>query len=365
MKICFVIGTRPNIIKIGPIIRELKNRLEKEITILHTGQHYDYNLSRIFMEELELPEIDQNLDVGSGRHGEQVGKIIVDLEKSLLHLKPDVVVIPGDTNSSMASALAAVKISIPVAHVESGVRYESYYHCKRSILEPEQINRAVIDHISDFLLCPSEKSVQNLEREGAPENNVFLTGDTMLDAVNQNIKIAEGKVDFSRFGVEPKEYILVTSHRPWNVDDPQDLKNILDGLDVCGCKVLFPVHPRTKSSLDKLQIENYKNLIFIEPVGYFDMLVLAKNCNLVVTDSGGMQKEAFYAGAPCITLKDETEWIETIEVGANMLLGWRPPKGKIHLAVEEMMKREIDFKNNPYGDGKASEKMIDALEECL
>jgi UDP-N-acetylglucosamine 2-epimerase (non-hydrolysing) len=353
--ISIILGTRPEIIKMSPVIRECKKR-GLDYFILHTGQHYSYEMERVFFEELELPQPKYNLDVGSGTHAEQTGKIMVGVEKILMDEKSDVVLVQGDTNTVLAGALAATKLNIKVGHVEAGLR--SY---DRRM--PEEINRVLSDHISDYLFAPTEKAKQNLLREGIDENKIFVTGNTIVDAVYQNLEIAKRKVNVLReLCLRPKEYFLVTAHRQENVDVKERLKGILKGLELIHEKfsmpVVFPVHPRTQKRMREFGL-GLDGVEVINPLGFLEFLQLEANARLVLTDSGGVQEETCILGVPCVTLRDNTERSETLEVGSNILAGTDP--SKILESVKVMLNRENSWEN-PFGDGMARERIVEILE---
>ena len=316
MKIVTVVGARPQFIKMAPVSKELRKCCEE--IVIHTGQHYDYEMNEIFFKELNIPEPDYNLGVGSGSHGYQTGEMLKGIEKILMDEKPDVVLVYGDTNSTLAGALAAVKLHIPVAHVEAGVR--SY---DRKM--PEEINRVLTDHASDILFAPTENAVRNLEKEGI-KKGVYLVGDVMVDALLQNLEIAEKKSNILKnLNLRKKDYILATVHRAENTDNKERLKSIVNAFVESEEKIVFPVHVRTMNALKELDLYEYlskaENIILTKPVGYFDMLVLERFAKKILTDSGGVQKEAYILKVPCITLRDNTEWVETIETGWNLLVG--------------------------------------------
>ena len=346
MKIASIVGARPNFIKCAPLSREIRREFNE--IIIHTGQHYDYEMNKVFFEELNIPEPDYHLDVGSGSHGYQTGEMIKRIEEVLLKEEPDLLLVYGDTNSTLAGALAASKLHITVAHIESGLR--SY---DKSM--PEEINRILTDHCSDVLFCPTETSVENLKREGVT-NGVYLTGDVMVDALKENIKIAEKKaMILDEMGLKPKEYYLATIHRAENTDDFERLENIVDAFCEIG-SLVFPCHPRTEKCLKGFGLWDrlVENVRVVRPVGYLDMLVLEKNARKVLTDSGGVQKEAYIFKVPCITLRDNTEWVETVEDGWNMLVG--ADKDKI---VREANEFEPDNKQrNVFGEGDASGRIV-------
>lgn len=348
-KIAIVLGTRPEIIKMSPIIRELKYA---DYFILHTGQHYSYNMDKIFFEQLEIPAPKYNIDVGSGTHGEQTGKMLIDIEKILLNEKPDIVLVEGDTNSVLAGALAAAKIGIKVGHVEAGLR--SY---DRTM--PEEINRILTDHCSDYLFAPTEESSQILLKEGIQKEKIFVTGNTIVDAVYQNLKNFDKKADLIKFD----EYFLVTIHRQENVENVYRFNNILKGLkkikDHFQIPIIYPVHPRSKEIIKKLNI-NLDWIELIDPVDYLNFLHLESNAKLICTDSGGVQEESCILRTPCITLRDNTERPETLTVGSNMLAGTNPEK--ILQCANLMLTRKNDWKN-PYGDGNSGKIIVDILKK--
>lgn len=314
MKIASIVGARPQFIKCAPVSREL--RKEHEEILIHTGQHYDHGMSEVFFEELAIPKPDYNLGIGSGTHGRQTGAMLGAIEDVLEKEKPDVVLVYGDTNSTLAGALAAAKLHIPVAHVEAGLR-----SFDRRM--PEEVNRVLTDHASDLLFCPTETAVANLAAEGVTKG-VFLVGDVMLDAMNYNRGIAEERSRILEdVGVEPGDYLVVTVHRPSNTDDRENMAAILSALGETDRPVVFPVHPRTRKCLAGygLLTKMPENVRLIEPLGYLDMIRLMAHAEKILTDSGGVQKEAYMLGVPCITLRENTEWVETVEAGWNVLVG--------------------------------------------
>ena len=314
MKLVTVVGARPQFVKCAPLSRELRRRHTE--VLVHTGQHYDPGMSDVFFEEMGIPEPDYHLGVGSGSHGKQTGEILVRVEEVLEKEKPDLVIVFGDTNSTLAGALAAVKLHIPVAHVEAGLR-----SFDRTM--PEEINRVVTDHVSDLLFCPTETAVRNLRDEGIIKG-VHLVGDVMVDALEYNRGTAEKKSRvLKRFGLSRKGYLVVTVHRPANTDSRDYMESILSALGDSGMPVLFPIHPRTKKVLKEYGLWDHlpENVIATEPLGYLDMLQAMANAKKILTDSGGMQKEAYLLGVPCITLRDTTEWVETVDDGWNVLVG--------------------------------------------
>ncbi|HOS68413.1 MAG TPA: UDP-N-acetylglucosamine 2-epimerase (non-hydrolyzing), partial [Methanoculleus sp.] len=314
MKIVSIVGARPQFIKCAPVSRELRKE-HKEI-LVHTGQHYDHGMSAVFFEELAIPEPDYNLGIGSGTHGRQTGAMLGAIEDVLEKEEPEIVLVYGDTNSTLAGALAAAKMHVPVAHVEAGLR-----SFDRRM--PEEVNRVLTDHASDILFCPTATAVRNLAAEGVTEG-VFLVGDVMVDAMNHNRTVAEER---SRIledaGVRPGEYLVVTVHRPSNTDSRENMAAIIGALGEAGVPVVFPVHPRTRKFLlgYDLLAAMPENIRITEPLGYLDMLRLMAHAKKILTDSGGVQKEAYMLGVPCITLRENTEWVETVEAGWNVLVG--------------------------------------------
>jgi UDP-N-acetylglucosamine 2-epimerase (non-hydrolysing) len=355
MKTAVILGTRPEIIKMSPVIREMEKR-QHDYFILHTGQHYSYNLDRVFIEQLKLPQARYNLEAGSSSHAEQTAKILVGVERVLQTENPDLVLIEGDTNSILAAALAAVKLHIKVGHVESGLR--SY---DRNM--PEEINRILADHCADFLFAPTETSKAILRGEGIPAEKIFMTGNTIVDAVYQNLEIARDSAGIMEvLDIRPKGYFLVTLHRQENVDDPVRFTSILEGLEklstVHEMPVVYPVHPRSKKMMAEFGLQP-RGLRLTEPVDYLDFLRLESHARLVLTDSGGVQEEACILRVPCVTLRDNTERPETIEVGANILAGTSPER--IIEGARVMLGRESDWAN-PFGDGEAGRRIVDVLE---
>ncbi|MCK9277035.1 MAG: UDP-N-acetylglucosamine 2-epimerase (non-hydrolyzing) [Methanoculleus sp.] len=314
MKIVSIVGARPQFIKCAPVSREL--RKEHEEILVHTGQHYDHGMSEVFFEELAIPKPDYNLNIGSGTHGHQTGAMLGAIEDVLEEEEPDVVLVYGDTNSTLAGALAAAKLHIPVAHVEAGLR-----SFDRRM--PEEVNRVLTDHCSDLLFCPTETAVRNLAAEGIMEG-VFLVGDVMLDAMEYNRAVAEERSRILEdVGVRPGEYLVVTVHRPSNTDSRENMAAIIGALGEAGIPAVFPVHPRTRRYLGEygLLTDMPENVRVTEPLGYLDMIRLMAHAAKILTDSGGVQKEAYMLGVPCITLRENTEWVETVEAGWNVLVG--------------------------------------------
>jgi len=351
VRVILVVGTRPQIIKSAPIIRAAEKYKDIKLMVVHTGQHYDYEMSKVFFNELELPDPVINIGVGSGSHGSQTGRMIIELEGVFLRLKPNLVLVPGDTNSTLAAALAAVKLQIPVAHVESGAR--SY-----DMTMPEEINRRLTDHCSNILFTVSENCSQNLKVEGITEDKIVLVGDTMYESIKQHLCDIEKDKGLEELGVNAKEYSILTIHRPENVDDPIKLKSILKAVCELDDVIIFPIHPRTKERLIGLGLYEKisRKLKISAPISYYRMLNLIKNAKCVLTDSGGIQKEAFWLKTPCVTLRSRTEWVETVELEANILCG--EPR-LIKDAYKKMVKKFIlNVSVNPFDFGGASQKII-------
>jgi len=358
MKVAVVLGTRPEIIKFSPIIREFE-RLGLDYFVLHTGQHYSYNMDRVFFEQLELPEARYNLDVGSGSHAEQTGKMLIGVEKVLVSERPSIVLVEGDTNTVLAGALAAVKLGIKVGHVEAGLR--SY---DRQM--PEEINRVLADHCSDMLFAPTEKSKQILLGEGIAAEKIFVTGNTIVDAVYQNLDIAKRKVNvLEELDVEADGYFLVTVHRQENVDNEKRFRGILEGLELVnkefGLPVIYPIHPRARKQLKAFGIA-VNGVRIVDPLDYLSFLILESNARLVLTDSGGVQEETCILGVPCVTLRYNTERPETLEVGSNVLAGTEPDE--IVKKVDFMLNKGRGWPN-PFGDGKAGQRIVELLREKI
>jgi len=358
MIISIIVGTRPEIIKMSSIIRECEKQ-NLNYFILHTGQHYSYEMDRVFFEQLGLPPSKYNLDVGSGSHAEQTGKILIGVEKILQKQNPNIVLVEGDTNTVLATTLAAVKLHIKVGHVEAGLR--SYDHTM-----PEEINRILTDHCSDILFAPTERSKQNLLKENIQEDKIFVTGNTIVDAVFQNRFLATKKSNIlNELGLQNQEYFLVTIHRQENLDNRKRFEGILDGLKQLNKKynlpVIYPVHPRAQKKMEEYKLNSGK-INLVKPLDFFDFLQLEENAKIVLTDSGGVQEEACIFGVPCVTLRDNTERPETLEVGANILAGTNPEKIVDCVSL-------MDVKNkkwiNPYGSGDTGKNIVKILKEVI
>ncbi len=347
-----VVGARPQFIKAACVSRAIRKGCQE--VLVHTGQHYDYNMSDIFFEELKIPHVDYNLSIGSGTHGEQTGEMLKKIEEVLIKEKPNFVMVYGDTNSTLAGALAASKQLIPVIHIEAGLR--SY---NRNM--PEEQNRVLTDHLSTLLFCPTETAVSNLFKESI-KKGVFNSGDVMYDAVLFNTKIARKKSNILlQLNVKPKEYLLVTVHRAENTNNFKRLKNIINALNDSKEKIILPLHPRTQGYLEKYNLNISFNVQVIKPVGYLDMLMLVSNSKKVLTDSGGIQKEAYFMKVPCITLRDETEWIETIRYGWNSLVGAN---------YEKILDAIFNFSGGLeqvkcFGKGDSSLKVVQQIFHCF
>ena len=351
MSLAIILGTRPEIIKMSPIIREFEQK-GMDYFILHTGQHYSYGMDQVFFEQLGLPKAKYNLDVGSGNHGEQTGKILAGIERILMQEMPDAVLVQGDTNTVLAGALAASKLHIKVGHVEAGLR--SY---DRRM--PEETNRVLTDHCSDYLFAPTEKARKILLGEGISADSIYFTGNTIVDAVRQNVELAAQRSSIlDELGIEPGRYFLATAHRQENVDDPAKFAGILKGLESVAeefeMPVIYPIHPRSQKRIKEFGISTNDNIKLIDPVDFMSFLQLENNASLVLTDSGGVQEETCILGVPCVTLRDNTERPETVEVGANVLAGTEPEM--IINCARIMIDGGREWEN-PFGDGKAGEKI--------
>ncbi len=350
MKVATVVGARPQFVKaaaVTPVLRETAREV-----LVHTGQHYDYEMSQIFFDQLHIPEPDYNLGIGSGTHGVQTGAMLSAIEKVLMDEQPDGVLVYGDTNSTLAGALAAVKLHIPVFHVEAGLR-------AFNLDIPEEVNRVLTDHAAALLCAPTEAAMKNLEREGLASRAVF-TGDVMADILYAMVRRVTGaKETLTKLGVREKGYILLTLHRPANVDDPGRLRRILESLAAVRQVVLFPVHPRTRDNLHRFGLDALvQNPPFrcVDPLGYMEMVEAECFASRILTDSGGVQKEAYLLCVPCVTLREETEWVETVAAGWNKLVGSDPQK------ITEAINWVPSGERPPlFGDGHASEAVVGAL----
>lgn len=358
-----IIGARPQFIKSSILINLLKENPETDLQLIHTGQHYDFEMSQLFFRELEIPEPDRNLNVGSGSHAEQTALILRALEKSMVELAPDIVLVSGDTNSTLAGALTAVKLHIPVGHVEAGCR--SYDHAM-----PEEVNRRLTDHCSLLLFAPTEIAVENLLKEGIDKETIFQVGDTMVDVLHHYMPFAKKRSKIlHKLKLKRGSYALLTLHRPENVDDEARLNSILKALkSLRDLTIIFPIHPRTEKMAKKFGLytcmREAQNIDLINPVGYLDFIILMESSKIVLTDSGGIQKEAYLLGVPCVTFRYNTEWIETLKMRSNFLVG--ADKKLITETIKKLLKNEkirhnINSSVNPYGDGAASQKIVDII----
>ncbi len=358
MKICTIIGARPQFIKAAAVsakIAEMGEKFDISEVIIHTGQHYDADMSNIFFEELKIPKEKYNLEVGSGLHGEQTAKMLAGIEDILIEELPNWVLIYGDTNSTLAGALAAVKLHIPVVHIEAGMR-----SFNRAM--PEEINRIVSDSISTLNLCSTTTAIEHLKNEGMG-NSAFLTGDVMYDCAMKFEALALKYCDpLAKFALTPQKYILMTCHRAENTDDKLRLSQIVSAVNNIAKNhtVLYTMHPRTASFIERYYLKFSDKVKVVPPIGYLDMLVLEKNAQIILTDSGGIQKEAFFYRVPCVTMRDETEWVETVKLGWNVITG--ASYDKITEAVANFADhRPAETFDQPYGDGNAAGKIIEQM----
>jgi UDP-N-acetylglucosamine 2-epimerase (non-hydrolysing) len=358
MKLCLLIGTRPEIIKMSPVIRECELR-GLDYFMVHTGQHYSYDMDRIFFNDLKLPLPRFNLDVGSGSHGSQTGAMLAGIEGILKAEKPDIVYVQGDTNTVLAGALAASKLSIRIGHIEAGLR-----SFDRSM--PEEINRVVADHVSDLLFAPTAASRSQLLLEGIPENRIFVTGNTIVDAIRENLRIADSSDVLERLGLSRGSYMISTVHRQENVDDPEILSGILKGIglasEVLNMPIILPMHPRTKKVVAERHLLVPAGVRVIEPLGFMDFLKMEANAALALTDSGGVQEECCILGVPCVTMRDNTERPETLQVGANVLAGH--DSGRIRESASTMIRKDKKW-NNPFGDGNSGKRILDITKQYI
>lgn len=348
MKILTVIGARPQFVKAAVVSRAFAElRPDVREVLVHTGQHYDASMSDVFFNELNIPRPDYNLGIGGGTHGQNTGRMIEKLEELLLSEKPDWVLVYGDTDSTLAGALAAVKLHIPVAHVEAGLR-----SFNRRM--PEEINRVVTDHVSSLLLVPTEVARGNLRNEGIADDKVQAVGDVMYDAALYYKEYARKPEWFDSLGIPLGSYVLCTIHRADNTDTPARMGGIFEGLQGGGLPVVLPLHPRTRKKLQEMDLEIPGNVSVVDPVGYLEMVWLEANCKVIATDSGGVQKEAYFHRKPCVTLREETEWVELVKGGFNILVG--ADEEQISKAIMESS--TIDVTGELYGTGRAAEIIV-------
>jgi len=348
MKFISIVGARPQFVKAATLSEKLRQQGEE--ILVHTGQHFDDNMSKVFFDDLNIPKPNIHLGIGGGSHAEQTGQMLIEIEKVLISEKPDWCIVFGDTNSTISGALAAAKLHIPVAHVEAGLR-----SFNKNM--PEEINRILCDHISDALFCPTNNAAELLKSEGITRG-VHIVGDVMADVFKRSMKLLdENNSILSKMQLKPNSYILVTIHRAANTDNVENLRILLDTLAQLDQLVVFPMHPRTKIVVNTECLKIPSNVHVIEPVGYFDILELETKANAILTDSGGMQKEAYWAGVRCITLREETEWVETVEEGWNRIVGVNPD-----LILDAVINWFPNGKRPEiYGDGHASDKISDLL----
>jgi len=363
MKIAAVVGARPQLIKAAPILHELGTKFsELELVVLHSGQHHDFEMSRLILDDLELREPTKTFVLHGSTHGTQTAEMLVKLERSLASERPRLVIVFGDTNTTLAAALAASKLNLPVAHVEAGAR-------SFDLTMPEEVNRRLVDHCSSLLFAPTKTTLRNLTKEGITKPKVFMTGDTMVDALLRALPRVEGeqKKVTAELGLEPYRYGILTLHRPRNVDSPEVFRQILQAVANLSrsLRFLFPIHPRTMRSLSQFRLRRIfkrnPNFMLTKPLGYASFLGILREASVVLTDSGGVQKEAFLFRTPCVTLRDTTEWPETLESGSNVLAGSNPRSIEKHaftVLSEGAVSgpREIR-RRSPFGDGKASARI--------
>jgi UDP-GlcNAc3NAcA epimerase len=359
IKIVTVIGARPQFIKAAAISRAIRSKYSDKITeiLVHTGQHYDPNMSSVFFEELDIPAPDYNLEISGGTHGAMTGKMLESIENVLLAEKPDWVLIYGDTNSTLAAALAAAKLHIPIAHVEAGLR-------SFNMNMPEEVNRIVADRLSRITFCPTRTAVENLHNEGI-KSGVHLVGDVMYDVSLYFRDIARQKSNaLERLGLEEGQYVLATCHRAENTDSSHRLTSIVQGLADLALQipVVLPLHPRTRKKIEDLNLTiDLSNITVVEPLPFLDMIRLEQAARVIVTDSGGVQKEAFFYEVPCVTMRDETEWTETVELGLNVLVG-----ADRELIANSLSRKRPEGKlTQPYGNGSASDAILDEMLSAL
>lgn len=350
MKILTVIGARPQFVKAAVVSRAMQKSAVIQEIVVHTGQHFDENMSKIFFDELGIPIPKYNLGIGGGSHGENTGRMIEAIEKVLFDELPDYLLVYGDTDSTLAATVSASKLNIPVAHVEAGLRS---YNRKM----PEEINRVLTDHASSLLFTPTKKASETLINEGIKPEMVINVGDVMFDAALHYGKLSKDSVAIlDKLNLKSKAYVLATVHRQENVDDADILTNIIKGLGLSNKNIILPLHPRTKKKLQEFGIGLPGKIRIIDPVGYLDMVQLEKHAEVIVTDSGGVQKEAFFHQVPCVTLRNETEWVELVDFGFNKLTG--SDFNRISLAINSAYDFNLDWDSPIYGNGNAADKIV-------
>jgi len=354
MKILTVVGARPQFIKASAVSRAIKLSSVLNEVVIHTGQHYDSKMSQVFFDELNIPKPQINLNIGNLSHGEMTGKQIIELERIMIDQKPDLVVVYGDTNSTAAGALAAVKLQIPIAHIEAGLRS---FNKKM----PEEINRIITDSMSDYLFTPSLTATENLIREGVNENNIFELGDVMYDSIKYFYKYKKRPKQLEEKMYKKDSFVLVTLHRQENVDKKYIFQNLIEGISAANEHILMPLHPRTKKIIENQNIVIPSNISIMDPVSYLEMIWLIDHCKFIATDSGGLQKEAYFMKKYCITLREETEWTELVSSGWNILVG--SDKEKIRGAFINPL--TLTQSNNIYGTGDSSTLIVNKIEELL
>ena len=356
MKICTIVGARPQFIKAAVLSRLISGNDAIEEIMIHTGQHYDHNMSDVFFNELSIKKPKYNLDIHGSSHGASTGRMIEKIEEILISENPDWVLLYGDTNSTLAGAIAASKLGINIAHVEAGLR--SYDKGM-----PEELNRVMVDHCSDLLFSPTDQAVKNLKKEGFEDDKIFKTGDIMYDSIlYYKDKSKDDDLVLGKYKIKKKEYVLVTIHRQSNTDKIENLKAIIQGLSTCEKQMLLPLHPRTKKIIEDKNIVLGANIKVIDPVGYVEMIMLQKNAYLIATDSGGIQKEAFFNHVPCVTLRDTTEWTELLDLKVNSLVGADAMK------IKQALQKDYSYINwhelpLAYGDGASGKEIIKRMEE--
>jgi len=360
IKIVTIVGARPQFIKAAAVSRVIRDEFPDSVNevLVHTGQHFDENMSKVFFDELDIPEPKYNLEISGGQHGAMTGRMLESVEKVLFDEKPDWVVIYGDTNSTLAGALAAVKLHIPVAHVEAGLR-------SFNMRMPEEVNRIISDRIATLLFCPTETAVKNLEAEGVTKG-VLNVGDVMFDvALHYKQQARQQSRVLEQVGLKGKAFVLATCHRAENTDDPQRLAQIVDALGAVAKRiaVVFPIHPRTRKLIAEQGLTEKLGEVFItDPIPFLDMVALEQAASLILTDSGGVQKEAYFYEVPCVTMRDETEWVETVDLGWNVLVG-ASTAGIVSAVERGLAGAPASNSASPYGSGESAQRIVKSLVE--